>query len=164
MTRQSFPDATVFMDARLTPNRSLSDRAFWMTVFVAIGLSMIGSLYFLQAGALPVIGFFGLDAVLLIGALWLSRRDQRQETQIRVTRDSVDLRHSDGRGGVKTASLPTAFARVELDRPARPTSWLRLCLSDKTYVVGRFLTPEEREELADALEGAIRRARGGVAV
>jgi len=101
---------------------------------------------------------------LLIGALWLSRRNQRQETRIRVTRESVDLRHSDGRGGVKTASLPTAFARVELDRPARPTSGLRLCLSDKVYVVGRFLTPEEREDFADALEGAIRRARGGVAV
>jgi len=164
MTITARPDATVFMNAVLTPNRSLSDRAFRIVVIATIALSVLCGLYFMRSGALPVLGFFGLDAALLIGALWLSRRNQRQETRIRVTRESVDLRHSDGRGGVKTASLPTAFARVELDRPARPTSGLRLCLSDKVYVVGRFLTPEEREDFADALEGAIRRARGGVAV
>jgi uncharacterized membrane protein len=162
MTISARPDATVFMDAVLTPNRSLSDGAFRIVVIATVAVSLLCGLYFLSSGAFPVLGFFGLDAALLIGALWLSRRDLRQETQIRVTRESVDLCHTDGRGGVRTASLPTAFARVELDRPVRPTSWLRLCLSDKTYVVGRFLTPEEREEFADALEGAIRRARSGV--
>lgn len=155
-------DQTVFMDAVLTPNRSLSDRAFVIVMAAALALSLFGGLFFLSMGALPVFGFFGLDALLIVGAFWLSRRDQKQRTHVRVTRDSVDLHHEDGRGGVKSASLPTAFARVELERPVKPTSWLRLCLSDKTYVLGRFLTPEEREEFASALEAAILRARKAV--
>lgn len=157
-------EEAVFLDAVLSPNRSLSDLAYVVVMVTAMALSVVGGLFFLSLGAYPIFGFFGLDAALIAGAFWLSRRHQRQQTHIRVTRHSVDLHHDDGRGGQKSATLPTAFARVELERPVQPTSWLRLCLSDKTFVIGRFLTPDEREAFADALESAIRRARIGVAV
>lgn len=153
---------TIFMDAVLRPNRSMSDRAVRIVLIIALVASVAWSVYFLQVGAIPVAGFFGLDVLALYLAFRVNRRMQAQETRVRVTQAHVDLDHTDGRGNSRTARLPTAFVRVELDEPVRPNTSVRLCLSDKSYVVGRFLTPEERREFAEALRGAIQRARTGL--
>jgi uncharacterized membrane protein len=108
---------------------------------------------------LPAIGFFGFDLALLVGALLLARRDSSQETRVRVTPEAVLLDHRDGRGRRKSASLPTAFVRVEHDAETVRNGAVRLCLSAQTYVVGRFLTPPERVSFARALREAVSRAR-----
>ena len=65
MTGASSP---VYFDATLTPNTALSPRAF-LVVMGLVGLfSFVGGMMFLQLGAFPVIGWFGLDAL----AIWLA--------------------------------------------------------------------------------------------
>ena len=149
----------IYMDATLTPNRSLSPRAFTIVMAIVAGMSFVAGLMFVSMGAFPVIGFFGLDALLIYLAFRWSFRSLRQETKIRVTADAVDLAHYENGKEVKTASIPTIFARVRLELPDRRPSELQLAYQQQAWVIGRFLTPGERRTFKSALEDAIRRAK-----
>jgi uncharacterized membrane protein len=150
---------TIYMDAVLTPNDSLSPRAFQIVMGLTVAMSLVAGLMFLSMGAWPVIGFFGLDALALWFGFRLVRRRNREETRVRVTADTLSMHHRDGKGREKTAEVPAAFARIELDEPVGPTSWLRIEHGQTAYVIGRFLTPKERKSLAAGLRAALQRAR-----
>lgn len=149
----------VYMDAVLTPNASLSARAFLIVMGLTVAMSLISGLMFVSMGAWPIFGFFGLDALALWGAFCWVRHRARQETRVRITADRVLMHHRDGSGREKTAEIPAAFARVELAEPVTPTSWLRIEHGRTAYVIGRFLTPDERKSLAKGLREALQRAR-----
>ena len=152
-------EQTIYFDATLTPNRSLSPRAFLIVMSVIAAMSFIAGLAFVSMGAFPVIGFFGLDALAIWFAFRWSFRTMKQETRIRVTAEAIDLLHEQPGKPARTATLPTAFARVRLDFPERRPSELKLAHGQKAWVIGRFLTPGERKSLKDALETAIWRAK-----
>ncbi|MEO1660004.1 MAG: DUF2244 domain-containing protein [Pseudomonadota bacterium] len=150
---------TIYFDAVLTPNRSLSPRAFTIVMAVVAGMSFIAGLAFVSMGAFPVIGFFGLDALAIWLAFRWSFRKLKQETRVRVTAERIDLLHTRPGKPPREASLPTAFARVSLIFPDRRPSELTLAHADKAWVIGRFLTPPERKSLKQAIESAIWKAR-----
>lgn len=146
---------TIYFDATLTPNRSLSPRAFVIVMVIVGAMSFIAGLSFVSMGAFPVLGFFGLDALAIWFAFRWSFRALKQETRVRVTADQIELTHEKPGDMVRRASMPTAFTRVRLDFPARRPSELKLAHGGKAWVIGRFLTPGERKSLKDALEKAI---------
>ena len=150
---------TIYFDATLTPNRSLSPRAFTIVMAIVAGMSFTAGLAFVSMGAFPVIGFFGLDALAIWLAFRWSFRELRQETRVRVTAERIDLWHAAPGRPARAAHLPTAFARVLLEHPARRPSELKLAHGHNAWVIGRFLTPAERKSLKQALEFAIARAR-----
>ncbi|MEM7661362.1 MAG: DUF2244 domain-containing protein [Pseudomonadota bacterium] len=147
------------MDAVLTPNASLSPRAFTIVMGLVAIFSFAAGILYLTMGAWPVFGFFGLDALAIWFAFRLSFRAQEQETRVRVDGEHVHLHHTQRGKPDKSAKLPTAFVRVELDEPATHLSWLRIEHGARVFVIGRFLTPEERSSFANALRGALSRAR-----
>jgi uncharacterized membrane protein len=153
------PSQTTYMDAVLRPNRSLSPRGFAIVMSVVALASFLSGMAFLSYGALPVVGFFGLDALLIYLAFRWSFRRQTEQTSIRVTSDQLFLHHSSPGKPDKTAEIPTAFARIELDEPILPTSFLRIEYGRTAFVVGRFLTVPERKSLATALRQALLSAR-----
>lgn len=150
---------TVYLDAVLTPNRSLSKQGF-RVVLVALALSgALTGLIFWQMGAGPVLAFLGADIFFVGLAIWLSRRSQREETRITITARTIHLCHTDPKGRRRQAELPSAFTRVEIEEPAGPQSWLRLAHGQRAFIIGRFLTPPERLSLAGALRQALHAAR-----
>lgn len=157
--RRPASESVIYMDAVLVPNRSLSSRAFTGFMVGVAGVSFLSGMAFLSMGAWPVFGFFGLDALLI----WLAFRWHRgrtpEETRVRITADEIELHHRDKKGREKRASLPSAFARIELDEPVDANSWLRIEHGRTAYIIGRFLTPKERSSLADALRQALAKAR-----
>lgn len=153
------PPEIIYFDATLTPNRSLSPRAFTIVMGIVVAMSFIAGLSFVSLGAFPVIGFFGLDALAIWFAFRWSFRSLKQETRVRVTAEQIDLLHTQPGQKPREASLPTAFAQVRLDFPERRASELKLLHAGKAWVIGRFLTPAERKSLKAALESAIGRAR-----
>lgn len=150
---------TVYFDATLTPNRSLSPRAFTIVMGVVVAMSFFAGLAFVSMGAFPVIGFFGLDALVIWLAFQWSFRSLKQETRVRVTAQQIDLLHTRPGQKPREARLPTAFTRIQLDFPDRRPSELKLAHAGKAWVIGRFLTPSERKSLKTALESAIGQAR-----
>lgn len=152
------PD-TIYFDATLTPNRSLSPRAFTVVMAVVVAMSFVAGLAFVSMGAFPVIGFFGLDALVIWLAFQWSFRSLKQETRVRVTANQIELQHTRPGQPPRNASLPTAFTKVRLEFPDRRPSELKLAHAGKAWVIGRFLTPAERKSLKDALESAIWKAQ-----
>lgn len=106
-----------------------------------------------------MVGFLGLEILVLWLVFRFSFRAQRARTYVRVTAEAVDVRKVDGWGRERRASLAAHFARVEFDRAADGPNALRLAASRRAYVVGEFLTPRERETFARRLAQAISDAR-----
>ncbi len=153
------PDTIVYMDAVLTPNRSLSRRGLTVVMTVVGVVSFISGMAFLSMGALPVVGFFGLDALAIWLAFRWSLNQQSEETRVTVTAETLKLHHRTAKGAIKEAELPSAFARVELNEPLTPDSWLRIEHGQKAFIIGRFLTLPERKAFAGALRLALLAAR-----
>ena len=149
----------IYMDAVLTPNASLSPRAFAIVMGLVGILSFAAGILYLTIGAWPVFGFFVLDAAAIWYAFRLSFRSQDQQTRVRVDSEHVHLNHTQKGKPDKSAKLPTAFVRVELEEPATHLSWLRIEHGSRVFVIGRFLTPDERSSFARALRAALSRAR-----
>jgi uncharacterized membrane protein len=60
----------VFMDATLTPHRSLSQKSFARLIGLFALLNLLISAVFLAKGAFPVVIFLALD----VGLLWMAFR------------------------------------------------------------------------------------------
>ncbi len=149
----------VYLDAVLQPNRSLSQPGFTIFMSVLAILSFFSGMAFLSLGAFPIIGFFGLDVLAVWIAFRVCFRYQRQWTRVRVTARHLRVDHRNPAGKESFVELPAAFARIELEEPLTPHSWLTLSHRREAYVIGRFLTVEERKSLADAIRTALHQAR-----
>ncbi len=126
---------------------------------IVVLINLISSLAFLTAGAIPIVGFLALDALIVWLAFRMCFQNQKQWTRVRVTADHLRVDHMNPKGRESNVELPTAFTRVELEEPLTAYSWLTLAARGEAYVIGRFLTIDERKSLADALRDALSRAR-----
>ncbi|MGH1420403.1 MAG: DUF2244 domain-containing protein [Hyphomonas sp.] len=152
---------TIYMDAVLTPNQSLSRRGF---LIVMIGLSAISfstGLAFYSIGALPVAGFFGADLLAMYLAFRWAFRAQKEHTQVKITTHTVHLLHTRKNGSTLSAEMPTAFTRVHLTPPAASPAIPHLHVESggKSFIIGRFLAEDERLSLSEAMQQAILSAR-----
>ena len=122
-------------------------------------MSFLSGMVFLSMGAFPVIGFFGLDVLALWFAFKVCFKNQSQWTRIRVTAEHLRVDHMNPKGEASHVELPAAFTRIELKEPLTANSWLTLAYRREAYVIGRFLTVDERKSLAEAMRDALRHAR-----
>lgn len=149
----------VYMDAILRPNQSLSRSAFIVVMGLVVMINLMSAIAFLQVGAVPIAGFLGLDVLAVFFGFKICFRDQKQWTRVRITAENLRVDHVNKKGEASNVELPTAFARVELKKPYTPNSWLTLANRGEAYVIGRFLTVDERKSLAEAIREALSRAR-----
>lgn len=151
-------DEVVF-DALLQPACSLSPRGFVILMSAVCAVSFAAGLAFYLMGAWPVVGFLGLDVLLIWGAFKISFRRARRYEAVRLTREVLEVRKVDSYGRVRSWHLQPAWLRVEIADPPRHESQLRLTSHGRSLVIGSFLSPEERLDFARALRGAIETAR-----
>jgi uncharacterized membrane protein len=149
----------------LHPHRSLSPRGFLILMSLIGAVSFIVGMAFLLIGAWPVLGFFGLDVLLIYWAFRLNYRDGKAYEMVRISPDVLQFVRVDPAGRRESVDLNPYWARVQLttDRPDGRTS-LRLAAQGRSVLLGCFLTDDERRDLADALAGALLAARGGVRI
>ena len=157
-------DGPFYMDAVITPHRSLSQRGFIILISVLTTINALSAIVFLRLGAGPVPAFLGLDVVALVVALLVSRRAVRNRERVQITAAEIHVWRETPKGAQTLWRSPTAFTRVALVGPDEDDPDLQLRLSDRGVAVARALTRAERRDFAVALERAIRRARGGGAV
>lgn len=160
MPEASGGDSRVFFEAVLHPHRSLTGRGFlWVMAALGVPLAVLGFV-FLSIGAWPVFGFCGLEFVLLYAAFRINYRDGRACERVRLSDSGLEIRRVDARGrSGGTWRLQPNWLRVSIDEPPRHDSQLVLSSHGRNLVIGAFLTPEERLDLARALRRAIERWR-----
>jgi uncharacterized membrane protein len=151
--------AMLYMDAVITPNRSLSKRGFYWLIGGLIAFNALVASLMFALGALPVPPFLLLDVVGVLIAFRVSNRRAGQAERVRVSAEAVTVSHEFGAHARTVWTSPTAFTRVSVDRPGEHETRVRLHLSQRALTVGRALSPHERMDFAGALDDAIRKAR-----
>ena len=148
--------------AIITPHRSLSRTGFLVVMALIGGVSFIGGVLFFMLGAWPVVGFLGLDVLLVYWAFRANYRAAAAFEEVTVTPSELRLRKVSHRGEVKEWTLNPLWTR--LDRETHEDyGLLRLFLVSRgmRLAVAGFLAPEERESFAAALSAALGEARRG---
>jgi uncharacterized membrane protein len=149
-----------YLDADVRPNRSLSQSGFLIVMGVVIGVSFFAGLLFFSLGAWPVIGFFGLDILLVAWAFHANyKAGRRQGERVRVTGDAVHVEQRCARGRVSHFGVSPHFARVELQADDDGKGSVDLVAGGKRLALAVSLAPHERPGFAQALKAAIAKAR-----
>jgi uncharacterized membrane protein len=145
----------------ISPHRSLSPAGLAVLLGLVALLNLSGGVLFWYLGAWPVVGFMGLDVVLVWLALhWSCRRSLRSEN-LTVTGAELQLsRYNDGRL-LETLSFPRSFVYVDIERDKERDLIGRLLLRSKgkAYEIGSFLGAQERLALERALQRALVRPK-----
>ncbi len=149
-----------FMDAVITPNRSLSRKGFIILISVMTAINAATAALFYSIGAAPIPFFLCLDLIAVIVAFSVGRRAGSDE-RIQVTADEVRvlMRGREGDEHVVWTS-PTALTKVDLVGDAGDARDLSIRLSNRRLPVAKTLSRPERLAFAQALHQAIGQARG----
>lgn len=140
---------TLYMDALITPARSMSPRGQRIVLGITIALALVPAITFSLMGAHLVVPFLGLDIL----GLWFAFRVINRRVQaerVKVSTEAVEVLRNDR----QVWTSPTAFTRVDEFETA-----VRLAVSGRRTSVARALSPDERHAFAHALDKAIRSAR-----
>ncbi|MFP4003296.1 MAG: DUF2244 domain-containing protein [Alphaproteobacteria bacterium] len=157
------PAGRVYFDAVLYPHRSLSPAGFLTLMALLAAVSFTAGVFFLTRGAWPVFGFFGLDVFLVWLAFRQNFRAGRVRELITLTDSALVIRRVEPNGAAREFRFEPYWARVEVDDVRGQANRLVISSHGRRIMVGAFLTPEERLELAEALRGALREQAKGVA-
>jgi uncharacterized membrane protein len=144
--------------AELKPHRSLGRRGFFLLILGVALVNFAAGLAFWIAGAWPVMGFCGLEVLLLWLAFRFSYAQARAREYVILDRSSLTIRRISARGQQQQWQLQPYWVRVECDD--EPDSHrVMLWSHGKGLSVGSFLSPGERLELAESLREALWRWR-----
>ena len=144
-----------FFDAVLQPHTSLGRQGFLLLMSAVCAVCLAGGAVFLVAGAWPVTGFFGLDAALIYIAFRANYRWARTRETLRLTEDALVVERVDPAGRVERWLFQPGWLRVD----APNSGSLVLSSHGRHLAIGAFLTPDERTDLARALNEALARCR-----
>jgi len=149
-------------DARLTPHRSLSATGFWLLMALVSAISFVAGGAFWAIGAWPIVGFFGLDVLLVYAAFRFSYRSGRLAELVQLSDDELLISRINPRGKVTRWRLQPYWVRVSAPETADSDAPLKLSSHGKELVIGSFLTAAERVAFAAALRGALREHRAPI--
>ena len=150
--------AALYMDAVITPNRSLPMRGFYWLIGVLVFFNLAVAGLMIALGAFPVPIFLGVDVVAVIVAFRASYRSGGLAERVQVSAAEVRVLHQAGARSRTVWSSPTAFTRVAVEQPGEPETRIRRQLSGRALTVAGALSPGERTRFAEALRTAIREA------
>jgi uncharacterized membrane protein len=138
--------ASFYMDAMITPARSLSRRGRWIVVGISAVLGFAPVIGFSILTRSPfLLPFTGLDIAGLAFAMWWIARKVTAE-RVRVSRSAVEVL----RDGAVVWRSPTNTTRIEPLFGA-----IRLTTPGRNLMLARDLSPHERAEFGAALQLAV---------
>jgi len=147
----------------LWPHRSLSQKGFRILMLVlAFFMFVIGLIFFLM-GAWPVIGFLGLEILVVWAAFRLNYRAARQREKITADPSVFRIERTcpDGRTAVEEMPSPWLRAELEPPAPARAGRAQRLVVKShgRKTEIGPFLHTVEKQELLPELHAMLNKVQ-----
>ncbi len=162
-TPPSHVPETVVFSAVLRPHRSLEPRGFGILMVAIALLSFFIGFAFWLMGAWPVVGFCGLDVLLIQLAFRLNYRDARACEEVHLTHERLSVTQISPKGVARETGFNPYWARLEVERqPEIGVTALSIASHGARLSVGAFLPPVERESFAGALSMALTKVRAGV--
>jgi uncharacterized membrane protein len=155
-------DEPTLFSAVLTPHRSLGRTGFIVLMCLIGGVSFVAGLVFFIAGAWPVMGFFGLDVLLVYWAFKVSYRTAAAYEQVTMTASTLTVRKVSHRGKVAEWTLNPVWVRLQREANEEfGIERLFLVSHGRRLPIATFLGPREKASFATALSAALGEARRG---
>ena len=155
------PEPTLF-SAIITPHRSLNRTGFLVVMTLVGGFSFIAGMVFFLLGAWPVVGFLGLDVLLVYWAFRANYRAAAAFEEVTVTPSELRVRRVSHRGKVAEWTLNPLWTQLARDTHEEfGLQHLFLVSRGRKLTVAGFLSPPERESFAAALSAALGEAKRG---
>jgi uncharacterized membrane protein len=146
----------------LTPHRSLSPTGFVIFMTVLGATSFITGMIFFIAGAWPVMGFCGLDVLLVYWAFRANYRGARAYEEVTITPSELTVRKVSHHGRVREWTLNPLWVRLHRDvHEEFGVERLFLVSRGRKLPIASFLGAREKENFAHALTAALGEARRG---
>jgi uncharacterized membrane protein len=124
--------------------------------------SFAAGMAFVLMGAWPVMGFFGLDVLLVYIAFRLNYRSARQHERVQLSSEALTVERVSVRGDCRRWRFEPFWIRVVLEEPDEHSNRLLLTSHGRSLVLGSFLGPAERRRFALHLKEALARWRAGL--
>ncbi len=154
-------DREIF-SARLSPHRSLTRRGVRILLSVFAAACLLTGIRFAILGAWPVLGFLGLDILLLYLAFRANFRAAPAYEHVRVTPLELQLARVSARGARAEWRFHPAWVQLERQEHEEfGVERLALVSRGRRVEIARFLGPDQKAEFADALSRALSIARRG---
>jgi uncharacterized membrane protein len=153
------PLATLAFERVLLPHRSLPPRGFHLLMLILGLISLAVGIGFVSIGAWPVMGFFGLDVLLVYVAFRLNYRSARRSETIRLAGDAFTVERVDVRGQRRMWRFQPFWLRVILEEQGDEWNRLLVASHGRSLVIGDIVTPAIRRELAASIGEALKRWR-----
>jgi uncharacterized membrane protein len=146
----------------LTPHRSLGPTGFLIFMLVLGGMSFVTGMVFFIAGAWPVLGFCGLDVLLVYWAFRANYRYARAYEEVTITPSELTVRKVSHHGRVREWTLNPLWVRLHRDVHAEfGIERLFLVSRGRKLPIAHFLGAQEKESFAHALTAALGEAKRG---
>ena len=154
-------EPTIF-SATLTPHRSLGRVGLMILMVLFGGISFVTGMLFLVIGAWPVLGFFGLDVLLLYWAFRLNYRHADAYEQVTVTPSTLKVRKVSHLGRAREWVLNPLWVRLDMTEIHEfGIERLFLITRGKQLSIASFLGPDEKASFAKELGNALSEAKRG---
>jgi uncharacterized membrane protein len=145
--------------ALLTPHRSLPPTGFMILMSAVCLVSFGTGLLFYLLGAWPVIGFMGLDVLLIYVAFKLNYRTGRLYETVDLKEDALTVTRVQPSGKEESWSFNPYWVRLKLQPRVGRSSELSLISHGTRLSFASFLSDHEREDFAEALVAALAAAK-----
>lgn len=154
-------DRPIF-EALLVPYRSLGRKGFAVLMVFFGGISLVTGVAFLAKGAWPVVGFLGLDVLLVWLAFMASYRSGRAREEVRLSRSALSVRKISPAGRMREAHHNPMWSRFNVARKEE-IGVVGMAVESRgaRTEIGEFLNPEDRESFAKAFAQALSTAKRG---
>ncbi|MCP3462173.1 DUF2244 domain-containing protein [Bradyrhizobium sp. CCGUVB23] len=148
--------------ALLTPHRSLNRTGFLVVMLFLSVVSFVTGIAFLMMGAWPVLGFFGLDVLVIWWAFKVNFRTARASEEIVVTVSELRVRRISHRGHVAEWVFNPLWVKLDLEADEEfGIERVYLVSRGRRLSVGTFLGPDEKASFSKALLDALNAAKRG---
>lgn len=161
MSESTTPVTTpAHFSAVLLPHRSLGRKGFLVLMIVVSVLSFFTGMAFLMLGAWPVMGFFGLDVLLIYLAFRLNYRAGRLYETVELKEDELRVTRVFPSGRAQSWSFNPYWVRLELEESETSANKLSVRSHGRVLLFANFLSNAEKRSFADALGAALHDLRG----
>jgi uncharacterized membrane protein len=136
----------------LMPHRSLTSRGFVILMGLFGGLCFLTGLAFMWVGAWPVMGFMGLDVLLLYVAFKVNYRAGQLRETLEISPQTMRVERLHPSGRQEAFEVNPYWAQVHLATAIDGRTALAVGSHGQSIAIGTFLTDDERRDLAQALK------------
>jgi uncharacterized membrane protein len=147
----------IVYSAILRPHRSAGPGAARIVCALLAVVWTAAGMVFVIAGAWPVVPFLGIEVLLLAGALFWNLRAGEAQEVINLSEQALTVRRVDHWGKETQVSFPPKWLQVNIDDRPTMESRLELRSHGRSLIIGKFLLPHERLELARILRRELSR-------